>query len=262
MSYDFNGNFETLTEGGNTTTYTWDVRDRLTNISGPGFTASFAYDAILRRTQKTLGGFTTTFHHDGARVVKELTGGSTVTYLHGSRIDEPLARIEDTGATCYLADDLGSMLGLADGSGAVTTEYTYEPFGRTLASGAPSPNPFQFTGRENDGTGLYYYRARYYHPGLARFTKEDPIGLAGGGPNFYAYVLNNPTNFRDPFGLDTPLPDGFPSHGGPGGSVINLSKCCVLVSRNNPEGKPGQKQEWIPPGDSRGPIWDVDAKLL
>lgn len=60
----------------------------------------------------------------------------------------------------------------------------------------------QFTGRENDGIGLYHYRSRFYHPGLHRFISEDPARLAGGGPNFYAYVLNNPTNFEDPLGLN------------------------------------------------------------
>jgi RHS repeat-associated protein len=29
--------------------------------------------------------------------------------------------------------------------------------------------------RENDGTGLYYYRARYYSPELQRFISQDPI---------------------------------------------------------------------------------------
>jgi len=65
-----------------------------------------------------------------------------------------------------------------------------------------SSNPVQYTGRENEGTGLYYYRARYYHPGLARFIGEDPIGFAGGDINLYAYALNRPTAFRDPSGLE------------------------------------------------------------
>ena len=38
-------------------------------------------------------------------------------------------------------------------------------------------NSYQYTGRENDGTGLYFYRARYYAPALGRFISEDPIGL-------------------------------------------------------------------------------------
>jgi RHS repeat-associated protein len=59
---------------------------------------------------------------------------------------------------------------------------------------------FQYTGRENDSNGLYYYRDRYYSPVLGRFVNEDPLGF-GGGINFYAYVGDDPTNFNDPFGL-------------------------------------------------------------
>lgn len=66
--------------------------------------------------------------------------------------------------------------------------------------GAASTNPVQYTGRENDGTGLYYYRNRYYSPLLSRFVSEDPIGLAG-GINTYSYVENNPLSFTDPEGL-------------------------------------------------------------
>jgi RHS repeat-associated protein len=90
---------------------------------------------------------------------------------------------------------------LADGAGAVATEYRYEPFGTATASGTGSANEFGYTGREADGTGVYYYRARYYHPGLQRFISEDPIGFAGGDPNLYSYVFNAPTGLRDPLGL-------------------------------------------------------------
>src|SRR5437867_7291532 len=50
--------------------------------------------------------------------------------------------------------------------------------------------------------GGRYSWARYYHPGLARFISEDPIGFAGGDVNFYAYAGNSPVVFVDPFGLD------------------------------------------------------------
>ncbi len=37
-------------------------------------------------------------------------------------------------------------------------------------------NPVMFTGREYDAeTGLYYYRARYYHPAIGRFISPDPV---------------------------------------------------------------------------------------
>lgn len=35
-----------------------------------------------------------------------------------------------------------------------------------------------FTGRENDGTGLYYYRARHHDPSRSRFLSEDPLRTA------------------------------------------------------------------------------------
>jgi RHS repeat-associated protein len=54
---------------------------------------------------------------------------------------------------------------------------------------------------ENDDTGLYYYRARYYNSQTGRFISQDPIGF-GGGINNYAYVGDAPTGFVDPFGTD------------------------------------------------------------
>jgi len=90
---------------------------------------------------------------------------------------------------------------VCDDAGTTQTSYTYEPFGNTTVSGQASGNSFQYTGRENDGTGLYYYRARYYHPSLGRFIREDPLGFAGGDVNRYAYILNAPTNDKDPTGL-------------------------------------------------------------
>jgi RHS repeat-associated protein len=92
----------------------------------------------------------------------------------------------------------------------VQTEYTYEPFGRTSSSGASDGNTFQYTGRENDGTGLYHYRARSYSPALHRFVSEDPLGFAAGDPNLYAYVFNSPTTYTDPLGLS------FAAHAGAG----------------------------------------------
>ena len=51
---------------------------------------------------------------------------------------------------------------MTDETGVMKTQYNYSPFGETEITGESSDNPFQYTGRENDGTGLYYYRARYY----------------------------------------------------------------------------------------------------
>jgi RHS repeat-associated protein len=117
-------------------------------------------------------------------------------------IDEPLARIKvDLTVRYHQTDALDSVIALVDDTGAVKTTYTYDPFGNVTISGEASDNPFQYTGRENDETGLYYYRARYYSPELQRFISEDPIGLAGGYENYFAYTGNNPMNTKDPLGL-------------------------------------------------------------
>lgn len=140
---------------------------------------------------------------------------------------EPLARIEADGTIRYYHKDaLGSVIALTTENGQLATVYSYDPFGNVTVSGMASDNPFQYTGRENDNTGLYYYRARYYSPELQRFISEDPIlrpissqcvdigsssnrliwlvpSMIKEPQNLYPYVYvgNNPVNFTDPSGL-------------------------------------------------------------
>lgn len=47
---------------------------------------------------------------------------------------------------------------------------------------------------------LWYYKARAYEPQLGRFLQPDPADYSQ-SPNLYAYVLNDPINLVDPFGL-------------------------------------------------------------
>jgi RHS repeat-associated protein len=197
LAYDDNGNLTTITQGTDITALIWDSRNRLTAFSSPTTAATFSYDALGRRSAKTVDGTTTQFQYDGLDMVRELVGSTATGYLNGPSIDEPLAR---GGAEFYWADALGSVLRLTDAGGAIATAYGYEPFGRASVTSGASTNSAQYTGREVDGTGLYYYRARYYHPGLQRFLSEDPIGFDGGDVNLYAYVANDPLNYTDPTG--------------------------------------------------------------
>jgi RHS repeat-associated protein len=195
MTYDANGN---LTNDG-TNTYAWDARNHLVGISG-GSTASFVYDADGRRALKSINGTTTQFLYDGLNPVQELQNGApSANMLTGLGIDEFFQRTDSAGVRDYLSDILGSTLALTDSSGTKQTSYLYNPFGTTTASGQGSSNPFQFTGRENDGAGLYFYRARYLSPALARFISQDPAGFSG-GMNLYEYTGNDPVNDIDPIG--------------------------------------------------------------
>jgi RHS repeat-associated protein len=198
LTYDFNGN---LTSDG-ASTYTWDVRDRLAELSNAGMAASFQYDAVGRRIGKTFNGTATTVLHDGIDAAEESDGTTVRNIVSGLHIDEYLSHASTSGESRFaLVDALGSTIALVDGSGTIVTEYAYEPFGATTSTGAPSENRAQYTGRENDDTQVYFYRARYYHPKFQRFVSEDPIGFAGGDVNLYTYVRNSPVERTDPLGL-------------------------------------------------------------
>jgi RHS repeat-associated protein len=188
-SWDANGN---LSNDG-VRSYSWDARNRLTGISG---VASFVYDGLGRRQTTTRGGIATSFLYDGSDVAQEQQGGSPSSdLLLGLGVDERFSR---NGST-FLTDALGSTAALAN-SGAVQTNYGYDPYGVVQVTGTASDNSFQFTGRESDGTGLLNYRNRYYNPAWGRFVSEDPIGLSAGDVNLYRSAANNPVQFNDPSG--------------------------------------------------------------
>lgn len=211
LTYDFNGNLQTVTDAGGTATYSWNARNQLAGISATGFAASFSYDSFGRRTGKTIQGTTTNFVYDGLNPVQEKAGATvTANLLTGLGIDEFLTRTDGAGTRGLLTDALGSTVALGDGTGTIQTQYTYEPFGYASQTGSANTNSYKYTAREDDGSGLYYYRARYYHPRLQRFIAEDPIGFRG-GINFYAYPSNDPINLTDPHGLAGGR-GGTPSH--------------------------------------------------
>ena len=190
ISYDLNGNM--LSDG--TNTFSWNARNQVATLNS----VSLQYDAFGRRTKNFQN---TSFLFDGANTVQELSGSTPTANLISGGIDEIFARADSTGAFTLLKDALGSTIALVDASGNLVTQYSYDPFGNTTVSGVGGSNGFQYTGRENERNGLYFYRARYYSPMLGRFISEDPVGFEGSGLNFYSYVSNDPTNFVDPFGL-------------------------------------------------------------
>ncbi|HTV84824.1 MAG TPA: RHS repeat-associated core domain-containing protein [Dyella sp.] len=201
LSYDADGN---LTSDG-TNTYQWNARNQLTQVSQNGVAQlSYTYDALGRRTSKTVqGGTPTQYLYDRFNAVQETQGSAINPILNGLGIDERFARNDVTGRTYFLADGLGSTIALTDPTGAIREQYSYDPYGNVTPSDTTTgfTNPYQYTGREADTAGLYYYRARYYSPQFPGFISEDRIGFAGGQLSFYAYVNGNPLMNVDPLGL-------------------------------------------------------------
>ncbi|HEV2199899.1 MAG TPA: RHS repeat-associated core domain-containing protein, partial [Bryobacteraceae bacterium] len=160
-------------------------------------TTAFQYDGYGRRSQNGAG---VSFVYDGLNPVQEIVGGSVRASLVTGGLDEYFARTDSSGTSSFLTDALGSTVALADSTATLQTNYAYEPFGNSTSTGASSMNVFEYTGRENDGSGMYYYRARYYNAVLQRFIAEDPLVFDGGDADLYAYVFNQPTAYRDPSG--------------------------------------------------------------
>ncbi|MEM1159397.1 MAG: RHS repeat-associated core domain-containing protein [Pseudomonadota bacterium] len=133
-------------------------------------------------------------------------------WLHGVRIDEPLAFERYSGTTApssgtaleVHADRLGSVTDVVNTAlGLAVEQSTYDSVGTILARSGALGQPFGSTGREFDAeSGLYFYRARTYDPVAGRFLQDDPIGFAAGDTNLYAYTWNDPVNWTDPSGLN------------------------------------------------------------
>jgi RHS repeat-associated protein len=208
ITYDKNGN--TLNDG--TNSYVWDARNRLASANSNA--DMFAYDPLGRRIKKTILSTTTNFLYDGVNAVQESGTLPTANLLTGG-IDERFQRTSSTETDDYLTDALGSTIELTGQTGASQVQYSYGPYGSQSASGATTTNSYAYTGREFDGLGIDYYRARYYNPTTGRFLSEDPIGLRG-GTNLYAYAGNNPISFRDSFGLKPHDPNNNNCGGGSG----------------------------------------------
>jgi RHS repeat-associated protein len=155
---------------------------------------------------------------------------SLVTWL---ALDEVLARVTRNGSgvqqRAYLTDALNSVFAQAREDQSVVNRYRYSAYGETASSSDDEGNAIQYTGRENDGTGLYFYRARYYDAVLKRFLQSDPIGLAG-GINMYAYVNGNPLIYTDPLGLmgqgsgGSGMTTAYPPGQGPGQSIGDFGR--------------------------------------
>jgi RHS repeat-associated protein len=235
LSYDAAGNLtskQNSQDANDKTTYTWDASNRLSQISqtAAGSTAtgtssttaisilnaSFTYDAFGRRIQSSISQGsnpvqTVQYLYEGAQALGEIRNGQlTHRLLTGLNLDETIARIalnangqkDAANSRIYLTDALNSVIAqLSDDNNAnIQNSYAYSPYGESTTVGPDNTNnPNQYASRENDGTGLYFYRARYYDPVLKRFISSDPIGLDG-GLNTFGYVDNSPAEYSDPEG--------------------------------------------------------------
>jgi RHS repeat-associated protein len=218
FGFDANGNMTQKNEPSGTTYYTWDFENRLRQVVSTTGVTHYGYDSNGTRVFKESGGVRTDYLIDTVSVLAEYEAGTrTASYVLGPRIDEIIsARLSaissqpsagETQKYWYLTDALGSVSALTDTAGRVIKTYRYGAWGEDAgATGLDIRNPYRWTGREWDPTGLQYNRARYYASAMGRWLSEDPV-FPGADirANLFAYGGLNPITLNDPMGLWTVL---------------------------------------------------------
>jgi RHS repeat-associated protein len=182
--------------------YVWDALGQLVEAIRPeGMRVSFAYDALGRRVSKTAGGKTTRFIWDGDELIHELVEGAPlVTWVWEPGTFTLIAKAEGDKRYGVVADHLGVPMIFTDEQGGCVWSGELDVWGSEFHDVAKIDNPWRFPGQyEDEETGFYYNRFRYYDPHAGQYISQDPLGL-GGGLGLYAYV-RDPLTWIDPLGL-------------------------------------------------------------
>jgi len=143
---------------------------------------------------------------------------------------DPLFMKEGSNYYFYTNDHLGTPQKLTAVNGAVVWSVKYSSFGKATVEVETVENSLRFSGQYYDReTGLHYNYNRYFSFEVGRFLRTDPLGFKA-GVNIYSYVLNNPVNLKDPYGLDA-IPIVFPDYkiSTPVGKIGGLGHAGILL---------------------------------
>ncbi len=234
-----------LLDSGDTdvTEYTWDHRNRLTEVThraaygqAADMVVENSYDFANRWVRKILDDdgdgtrdYTQVFAYDGNQIVLDfhrngpcgMEGGHLrERYLWGAAVDQILAEeaVDGGGAENVLwtlTDHLNTVRDLAQynpgtDSTTVLNHLAYNAFGEvTSETNAAVDSLFLFTARAFDEeTRLQNNLNRWYDPAVGRWLSEDPIGFVAADVNLNRYVGNSPLNKTDPTGKQAPATVG------------------------------------------------------
>ena len=176
----------------------------LTRDGGTAITYSYTYDALGTKL-RSVGA-------QSAGQTRDYVGGFEYTGGMLDRIHTEAGYITMSGAVptyhYYLRDHLGNVRSVLSPSGSsftVIQQQDYYPYGMRKSLAGPTQNRYLYNGKEIQGElgGQYDYGARFYDPVIGRWSVVDPLAENHYEVSAYAYVLNNPLGYTDPFGLDT-----------------------------------------------------------
>jgi RHS repeat-associated protein len=207
-SYTWDDNGNLLGDGVNT--YTFDHANRLTGVTNQQSSISYAYNGLGDRIQQTADSVTTNFTLDLVAGLTQVLADGTNTYLYGMG---RIAQVGSNGAEYFLGDALSSVRQLTSANGDITLSHAYEPFGEVTGSAGQGITSFGFAGEwatALEGIDLTYLRARWYAPGIGKFTSRDTwrgSSIMPASYNLWLYAYNNPVKLFDPSGLKPTEPE-------------------------------------------------------
>ena len=195
-----------------------------------GKVVTFKYDALGRRIEKTINGRVHRYLWDGDVVLHEWEYDETerpqqivaengdvsfdrpeptdnlVTWIYDTDGYVPTAKLVNGKRYGIVSDYIGRPVQAYDEHGVVIWQADYDTYGNLLnLKGDKHFVPFRQLGQyEDEETGLYYNRYRYYDCNTGTYISQDPISIAG-GLNVYAYVHDSNT-LTDIFGLSPDVP--------------------------------------------------------
>jgi RHS repeat-associated protein len=127
---------------------------------------------------------------------------TTWVYEEGSLA--PTAKLCNGKSYSIVSDYLGRPAQAYDDKDELVWQVEFDIYGRIREDSFNNQPfiPFRQLGQYEDQEldGLYYNRFRYYDSNTGTYISQDPIGLAGNNPNFYAYTFDSNSEV-DLFGL-------------------------------------------------------------
>lgn len=225
-SYDEEGNLIKKETPSGDWLYDWKDNGMLRKITRPDKKeVTFEYDALGRRTAKIFNNRITRWVWDGnvpfhewhyalddrpkmiidengmLRKDKDEPVENLITWIFDEESFKPAAKLKDGKAYSIITDHLGTPCEAYDETGEKQWECELGGSGEVLKlTGQKCFIPFRFQGQyEDEETGLYYNRFRYYAPEEGIYLSQDPTGLIGGN-KLYSYVQDSNT-WVDVFGL-------------------------------------------------------------
>jgi RHS repeat-associated protein len=202
-AYDSDGQLvEKVLPNGGRWRYAWDDAGQLREVLRPdGRRITFAYDPLGRRTRKQIDGRVIKYVWDEDELLHEVdVDGLQATWLFEPGGFAPVAKVERQHHYGIITDHLGAPTDVFDEAGRIAWRAQLDLYGVSSNDVSLTSCPWRWPGQyEDEETGLYYNRFRYYDPHSGRFISQDPIGFES-GLNPYAYV-KDPILWIDPLGL-------------------------------------------------------------